>query len=167
MKSQQISLGIQNFLNKCLLALMKSPPFLMVFVLEGTRHKADIPQATLSSARASELPVLVQPVELPALVPTDACPCSPQGQAQGQAPGHFSRQPPSASISPGLSCTFCPTSFQGTPLQCSTVLVQPRTTLHFFPKAFFLVGQGNSCSWFMQSMVYERLAGIITDPDVM
>ncbi|PKU39016.1 hypothetical protein llap_10680 [Limosa lapponica baueri] len=81
----------------------------------------------------AELLVLAQPVELLALKPMDAHPYVPQGQAQNQAPGHFSRQPPSASISPGHSRTFCPTSFQGTPLQCSTVLaaklVQDQTSL--------------------------------------
>lgn len=41
MKSQRLSLGIQKCLNRWFLALMKSPPFILVCVLNETRHKAD------------------------------------------------------------------------------------------------------------------------------
>lgn len=49
--------------------------------------------------------------------PQTPAPCSPR---LGSAPGtwHCSH-PPSARVSPGHFCTFCPTSLQGTPLLCS------------------------------------------------
>lgn len=46
----------------------------------------------------AELPVLAQPVELQALKPTDTCCYTPQGWAQGQAPGNFSRQLPASHL---------------------------------------------------------------------
>lgn len=82
-------------------------------------------QHSRGTGRGWAQPFLAQPVEL--LPPSSLEPIGTwhQGQAQGQAPGHFSQQLPSASTSPGHPCPFCPPSPQETPLQCSTVLVQP------------------------------------------
>lgn len=47
LEKSALPLGIQNCLNHWFLALMKSPAFLMVCVLDETRHKADVPHLSL------------------------------------------------------------------------------------------------------------------------
>lgn len=111
---------------------------------------------------AAELPALAlqwSSLAPPALEPTDTSPSAPQGWAQGQASGHFSRPPashldiPIPSALPPSWAFLC-----SAPWSCYS---------SHLPKSIFLLGWEISCSQFMQCLVHERPAGTITEPDVV
>lgn len=167
-KSQQIPLEIQDFLNTCFPALVKSPPFWLVCVLDETRHEADAPQTTFSSARAPHAFLQAHTkvlLHLWAVLSTqdaqeeaECCRAARAGSAMEfpgtSRPGAHRHQPQrspglgsgpgiwalltTTSISPGHSHTFCPASLLGIPLQCPLVLLQLTP-----PQKHFSAGMGN------------------------
>lgn len=93
-------------------------------------------------------------VVLPA---TDTWLCAPHGQALSPAPGHVPQAASHLDFSAPSVLFFC------APSTC-TASCYP---LALLPKNAFLLGWEISCSWFMQHLFHQTLAGTVTKLNVM